>query len=534
MTRRVLTSTALATVFFAWAGAGHATNIVVNQQTEGFVDNQLCGLREAVEALNTQTPTLPANGNDCPAGNGSNDTITINPGTYPDFTQLNLNRNVTIAGAGMTSTIIRLGGVFGFMPAEGTTVTIRDLSLVKHPSQSLGVQGILLNSNNGSTLSLLRVRMADFNNYAVMNFDTTSILNATGCLFENNSGSVSISGSVNIFQSAFIGNQGSGLEFYGLSGSVDTSTFSGNQGSYGGGILSVVPDGGRLDILNTTIASNSASVAGGGLYEANAFFADPTYLNGVILANNTAPNGPDVDTGENIISEYTFIKNATNYRGVLTFNVQFNVDAMLGALVEVTTPVRTKFHPLLVGSPAIDFGTGMPASVDQRGFLRPVDGNGTGGAQSDPGAFEFDPRAQAEKLLKAAQSTGDPHAVANDAVYEGGQFTRFEANANNDFVVYAIPIARTGNHSLGVRIRKGSNRGIYTLSVSNSATGPWTAVGGQQDFYNAMLGATPVNVTFGTVNFGTTGTKYFRLQAVNKNGASSGRWLYLDGITTSD
>jgi hypothetical protein len=178
----------------------------------------------------------------------------------------------------------------------------------------------------------------------------------------------------------------------------------------------------------------------------------------------------------------------------------------------------------------------MPAPVDQRGFLKPVDGNGTGGAQSDPGAFEFDPRWQAEKLLKAAQSSGDPHFVVSDAVYEGGQFTRFEASptVNGDFVVYAIPIARTGSHSLGVRIRKGSNRGIYSLSVSNSSGGPWTPVGSSQDFFSSTLGPTPVNVTFGNVTFNTTGTKYFRLEVTGKHAQSSGRWLYLDGITTSD
>ena len=70
--------------------------------------------------------------------------------------------------------------------------------------------------------------------------------------------------------------------------------------------------------------------------------------------------------------------------------------------------------------------------------------------------------------------------------------------------------------------------------MSNSASGPWTPVGGSQDFYNATLGATPVNVTYGNVTFNTTGTKYFRLLVTGKNAASSARWLYLDGITTGD
>ena len=93
-----------------------------------------------------------------------------------------------------------------------------------------------------------------------------------------------------------------------------------------------------------------------------------------MLANNTAPNGPDGDTGGNLIAEYTFVKNATNFIGLFS-NVQLNVDAKLGALVEVTTPVRTKFRPLLAGSPAIDFVSGMPAPLPSTGRTRSGSGS---------------------------------------------------------------------------------------------------------------------------------------------------------------
>jgi hypothetical protein len=50
----------------------------------------------------------------------------------------------------------------------------------------------------------------------------------------------------------------------------------------------------------------------------------------------------------------------------------------------------TTTHALLAGSPAIDAGTnvGCPA-IDQRGIIRPKDGNGDSVAICDIGAYEY-------------------------------------------------------------------------------------------------------------------------------------------------
>src|SRR5262245_63605844 len=104
MTKRSLGSAVSALVCFAWGGIAHATTITVNDTQGGRVNNQLCGLLEAVDAVNTQMPTLPANGNDCPAGNGNNDKIVLPTGTYPDWIMLDVMRSVEFAGAGVTTT----------------------------------------------------------------------------------------------------------------------------------------------------------------------------------------------------------------------------------------------------------------------------------------------------------------------------------------------------------------------------------------------------------------------------------------------
>jgi hypothetical protein len=63
---------------------------------------------------------------------------------------------------------------------------------------------------------------------------------------------------------------------------------------------------------------------------------------------------------------------------------------MLGPLANNGGPTWT--HALLPGSPAIDAGSGVHCQAfDQRGYDRPVDGNGDGVAGCDIGAFEFDP-----------------------------------------------------------------------------------------------------------------------------------------------
>ena len=75
------------------------------------------------------------------------------------------------------------------------------------------------------------------------------------------------------------------------------------------------------------------------------------------------------------------------------------VDPNLGPLVENGGPTKT--HALLSGSPAIDAGDPdgckdpwASLDVDQRGEIRPYDGDGDGTAVCDIGAYEAVPSTQ--------------------------------------------------------------------------------------------------------------------------------------------
>ncbi len=68
-------------------------------------------------------------------------------------------------------------------------------------------------------------------------------------------------------------------------------------------------------------------------------------------------------------------------------------DILVSDPASVLTPKRTfGYHALIAGGPAIDAvsdGTCPPSTTDQRGVIRPQDGNGDGGPACDIGSYEF-------------------------------------------------------------------------------------------------------------------------------------------------
>ncbi len=74
---------AAALVSLALPAGAAATTIDVTSTADNKTDDQLCTLREAVDAANTNAAVNPAGGNDCPAGSLANtDTIALGFGTY--------------------------------------------------------------------------------------------------------------------------------------------------------------------------------------------------------------------------------------------------------------------------------------------------------------------------------------------------------------------------------------------------------------------------------------------------------------------
>lgn len=198
--------------------------------------------------------------------------------------------------------------------------------------------------------------------------------------------------------------------------SVDRSTISENTAPEGAGIVN---DDAALAMLNSTISGNLATLFGGGLYNDEGS-VDLTH---VTIANNTADSddngsgdgGGIYDVGntvdillsliaENIdnggeapdcigtvdLQDHNLIGDSTgcNLTGDLATSY-IDVPAEIGALQFHGGPTRT--HSLLPNSLAIDAESPFcpPPFVDQRNFVRPVDGDQNSIATCDIGSYEY-------------------------------------------------------------------------------------------------------------------------------------------------
>ncbi len=179
----------------------------------------------------------------------------------------------------------------------------------------------------------------------------------------------------------------------------------------GGGIAINIRDGYTVNILNSTIANNLAGRQGGGFWGGGT----NTTLTNTIVANNVGVNGFNVkqqtgfqfnDGGNNIQFPG---KNLNDPQDV---NVTANVliaDPLLGPLQEIEGFL---IHPLLPGSPAIDAGNNAVApATDQRGQIRPFDGDENGTAVADIGAYELGIPVESELPIQVFLGTTE---VADD------------------------------------------------------------------------------------------------------------------------
>jgi|GEM_PF-1960932 len=181
---------------------------------------------------------------------------------------------------------------------------------------------------------------------------------------------------------------------------LKNSTLSGNRtkpGDYlgaGGGISN---SGSDATILNCTIYQNFGHECGGGIYNDPWGYPYPpaVRIRNTIIADNSVGypwsevTTPDDCHGTITSQGYNLIR--TTAGCTITGNETGNIygsNPLLGALADNGGPTMT--HRLLPASPAVD--AGHPSDfeeTDQRGVIRPKDGDGVGGARSDIGAFEL-------------------------------------------------------------------------------------------------------------------------------------------------
>jgi parallel beta-helix repeat protein len=286
------------------------------------------------------------------------DTILLPACTITLASPVTIAVSLTLSGEGAARTAVSGGGVTQVLVVnDGTVVTISGVTIRD------GMGGFGAGIFNSGTLTLLNSAVSQNRaSGAVRNSGTLTLLNST---VSGNTSSLDYGGFFNFGTLTLL-----------------NSTVSGNTASgSAGGIYNV--NVGTVTLLNTTVSGNTAG-AGGGVYNNGGVVA----LKNTIVANNSAAMGGDcfgavTSQGHNLDSDGSCSLAA--FVGDLS-----GVDPKLGPLQDNGGPTPTQ--ALLPGSPAIDAGdvVGCPPT-DQRGIARPQDGDGTGSAACDIGAYEAAP-----------------------------------------------------------------------------------------------------------------------------------------------
>lgn len=381
----------------------------------------LLSLREAITEANVTPGT---------------DNIILQPGIYNmgiagvgengnatgDFDILD---DINIFGQGSNSTIIDAHGIDRiFHTGAGVALNLSNMELRNGDADDGGAlftQGptvlnqLIFRDNNadflgGAIVSATDIDITDaqfLNNHAgfqggaLYQFQDTATISRS--IFSDNTSDaragavyVASAATFDVSQSLFnnndSGSRGGAIYNEGITFSTNTTFSANHSGSRGGGIF----NDGVLSVLNNTLTLNTADQSGGGI--ANDSTVNPgavATLDNTIVAGNSGALGNDDLDGAYTTSFNNLIGNVDTATG-LTDGVDGNivgslispVDPNLGILLDNGGPTRT--HTLLFGSLAIDAGRNASTPpTDQRGLLRPVDGNMDTVAIVDIGAVEL-------------------------------------------------------------------------------------------------------------------------------------------------
>lgn len=358
------------------------------------VDDELnadgdCSLREAIESANTDTAV-----DACPAGAGA-DTIVLPAGMYvlsiagtgedANATgDLDISADLTINGAGHTSTIIDGGGIDRVLEVRpGATVQIDGVT-IRNGNPSANAGGIL----NRGTLTLTKSTVSgntglDFGG-GIFNVGILAMTNSTvsgnstnGLNLSGGGAGIFNEGTMTLTASTVSGNTtlGRGGAIYNLdqTATLINSTISGNAALNGGGIFNRF---GIVLLTSSTNTGNTATDNGGGIWN----FSGTMTLANTIVSSNTAATPSDDCAGSITSLGYNIASDASCALGG-TGDLN-STDPLLGPLTNNSGPTET--HALLTGSPAIDAVplAACTVSTDQRGVPRPM------GPACDSGAFE--------------------------------------------------------------------------------------------------------------------------------------------------
>ncbi len=383
-------------------GAYEAVFITVNTNS-GSTGGAYCTVRDAITAANKDTAT-----GSCSAGLG------------PDIVVLPASATITLSDVDNGSQINTNG-----MPVITSTITIRGNNAIVQRSSADGTAAFRIfevDTLGNLTLNNVTVRNGRAPNGTgpgmpggfgggISSFGTLKINystisgNRTGDgnnSWGGNGGGIFIgAGTANITTSTISGNStgngsagnsgGSGAGVFAigtlaLTNCTITGNATGTPNNVGGGLVAE----GSTIVTSSTIASNTASLSGGGVRNAGGGIT----MRNSIVANNTASTNQNCDNtitnnGNNLDSGDSCGWGSTN-------NSLSGTNPLLGPLGNYGGPTQTM--PLGIGSPAIDSvlynAPNSSPSTDQRGFARPY------GIRHDIGAFEWYPSTYLPTIMK--------------------------------------------------------------------------------------------------------------------------------------
>jgi predicted outer membrane repeat protein len=268
-------------------------------------------------------------------------------------------------------------------------------------------------------------------------------------------------GSLTITDSAFSDNSateaGGSIANWGTL-TITNTTFSGNTATEGGGGIQNL---GTLDIINSTFSGNSAAVGG----NIHVVTGTATLYSTIMAVSSSGGScsGPITDGGHNIDEGDTCGFGPNSWS---------NTDPLLTPLRDNSGPTWT--HALLTGSPAIDKADPNHClPTDQRGFPRPIDGDGDGVAICDVGSFEL------QYPTSTSITTDDPDPSFQDQPFTvtiivtsdlGTPTGEVTVNVDSSIGTCIAPLSEgMGNCTISLH-----TPGTYTLSASYEGDGPFT------------------------------------------------------------
>lgn len=414
--------------------------------------NQVCTLRAAIQEANSlpgpDVIALPAGIYRLTLAGADEDAAATG--------DLDITDDLSILGAGADQVTIdgnRIDRVFHILP--GHTVGIDGVTISNGAASIYG--GGVLNELSVLTVSNC-VLSGNFANPTNVNFGQG------GGIFNN--------GTLTVIASTISGNSGDGIHNIQFgSATVVNSTITGNPraGIFNNGIA-------RLVLSNSTLADNSNF--NGSIWN-SSLNGTVTFKNTIVFESVAPPCGGF--TGGFVSNGYNLENgNTCNFTGVgdLVF-----APPMLGPLQNNGGSIPTR--ALETGSAAIDAGNpaapgsepGACEATDQRGVVRPADGDGNGTAICDIGAFEHADAAPPDTTPPVLSL---PSNITVNATSPSGAVVNYTASATDavDGPVAVtcdlpsgstFPIGTTTVNCSASDSRANTANGSFTVTVNGSA-----------------------------------------------------------------